>query len=87
MPGLKLGPFANERTSLCQDLRGKGLHLDLIEAAREKTVTRLPILRLLAAGEKSIGGEILGQTSEDVKRYQKMSGVTNIFTMLYHVLR
>ena len=81
MPGLKLGPFANERTSLCQDLRSKGLHLDLIEAAREKTVTRLPILRLLAAGEKSIGGEILGQRSEDIRRCQVSQTSSLCFTM------
>mmetsp|Transcript_15914 Transcript_15914/g.27067 ORF Transcript_15914/g.27067 Transcript_15914/m.27067 type:complete len:291 (-) Transcript_15914:139-1011(-) len=65
MASFKLGPFTNKGTSLRQDLRCKGLHLDLIEAAREKTVTCLPILRLLAAGEKSIGGEIL-QTNFNV---------------------
>ena len=33
--------------------------LDLIEAAREEAVARLPILRLLAAGEEAIGREVL----------------------------
>ena len=49
-------------------------------------MTRLPILRLLAAGEKSIGGEILGQPSKDVKRRQKMSGDVRCHKHLHHAL-
>mmetsp|Transcript_1201 Transcript_1201/g.3242 ORF Transcript_1201/g.3242 Transcript_1201/m.3242 type:complete len:360 (+) Transcript_1201:642-1721(+) len=52
-------PLADEGPRLRQDLRGEALDLDLVEAARQDAVRRLPVLARLAAGEEAVAREVL----------------------------